>query len=111
VVITTNLVVATDLWSLVQLESIMPIRSVPVRRHAIFKRQYRRAVAAASGFHTMTPASQWALLRAQLIAEAATGEPSLIDMLDSRESRRDEVLAELEVGRRSDLESLPRQRS
>ena len=73
-----------------------------IRRHAIFKRQYRRVVAAASNFHNMTPAAQWTLLRAQVVAEAAVGHSALIDMLDSRESRRDEVLAKLEEGRRSD---------
>lgn len=76
--------------------------SVPVRRHAIFKRPYRRVVASAGDFHNLTSEAQWALLRAQLIAEAATGEPSLLDVLDSRESRRDEVLANLEEGRRQD---------
>jgi hypothetical protein len=88
----------------------MPYPTVPVRRHAIFKRQYRRVVAAAPDFHHLTPAAQWALLRTQLIAEAATGEPSLVDVLDSRESRRDEVLTELEVGRRNDVGSSSRQR-
>lgn len=80
----------------------MPNRSVVVRRHAIFKNQYRRVVAAADGFHGLTPADQWALLRAQLVSEAAAGEPSLLDVLDSRESRRDDVLAGLEDGRRQD---------
>jgi hypothetical protein len=80
----------------------MQNRSVEVRRHAIFKHQYPRAVAAANDFHNMTPAVQWAMLRAQLVAEAATGTSSLLDVFDSRESRRDDVLAKLENGRRRD---------
>ena len=84
--------------------------SVPVRRHAIFKRPYRRVVASASDFHNMTSEAQWALLRAQLVAEAATGEPSLLDVLDSREARRDEVLANLEEGRRHDSAAPARRR-
>jgi hypothetical protein len=70
-----------------------------IRRHAIFKREYRRAVAATADFHTMTPAAQWALLREEVLAGAADGQSSLLDMLDSREPRRDEVLAGLEEGR------------
>jgi hypothetical protein len=82
-----------------------------IRRHAILKRQYRRVVAAATDFHNMTPAGQWALLRAQVVAEAATGESSLVDTLDSRESRRDEVLSSLEDGRQQDSGSSTRRRA
>jgi hypothetical protein len=81
---------------------------VPIRRHAIFKRQYRRVVAAAPDFHNMTPAAQWTLLRTQVVAEAATGASALIDVLDSRESRRDEVLASLEDGRQQHLNAVER---
>lgn len=88
----------------------MQNRSVVVRRHAIFKHQYRRVVAGANDFHNMTPAAQWALLRAQLVAEAATGASSLLDVLDSREPRRDEVLARLEDGRRRDAAAPARHR-
>jgi hypothetical protein len=81
---------------------MMQDRSTVVRRHAIFKQPYRRVVAAASDFHNLTAAAQWSLLRAQLVAEAATGASSLLDVLDSREARRDEVLARLEEGRLQD---------
>jgi hypothetical protein len=74
-----------------------------IRRHAIFKRQYRRVVAATSEFHTMPAAAQWSLLRAQLVTEAAAGQSSLVEVLDSRSSRRDEVLAGLEDARQQDI--------
>jgi hypothetical protein len=82
----------------------------PIRRHAIFKRQYRRVVAAAPEFHNLTAAAQWTLLRTQLVAEAATGASALVDVLDSRESRRDEVLASLEDGRQQVLSTFDRRR-
>ena len=81
-----------------------------VRRHAIFKRQYRRVVAATPDFHNLTPEAQWTLLRAQVIAEAATGDGSLLQVLDSRAPRRDEVLTKLEAGRRDDSATDRRQR-
>ena len=80
----------------------MPHPPVAVRRHAIFKKPYRRVVDAANGFYNMSPAAQWALLRAQLVADAASGESSLLNVLDSREARRDEVLARLEEGHRQE---------
>jgi hypothetical protein len=89
---------------------MMQNHSVAVRRHAIFKHPYRRAVAAADDFHNLTTAAQWALLRAQLAAEAASGAPSLVDVLDSRESRRDDVLAKLEHARRQDAAVARRRR-
>ena len=81
----------------------MQQRPIVIRRHAIFKRQYRRVVGAVTDFHEMTPSAQWSLLRAQLVAEAVTGESTLLETLDRRESRRDQVLAGLESGRRHDL--------
>ena len=81
-----------------------------VRRHAIFKRQYRRVVAATPDFHNLTPEAQWTLLRAQVIAEAATSNESLLQVLDSREPRRNEVLTKLEDGRRHDSATDRRQR-
>jgi hypothetical protein len=85
----------------------MQDRAIPIRRHAIFKRQYRRVVNGASDFHNLTAAAQWSLLRGQLIAEAAAvGDSSLLDVLDSRQSRRDEVLAALEDGRQRDASTV-----
>jgi hypothetical protein len=73
-----------------------------IRRHAIFKRQYRRVVAATAEFHSLPVTAQWSLLRAQLVTEAAAGRSSLVEVLDSRSSRRDEVLAGLEDARQQD---------
>jgi hypothetical protein len=89
----------------------MQHRSIVVRRHAIFKRQYRRVVAAVTDFHNMTSEAQWSLLRAQVFAEAITGESALLEMLDKRAARRDEVLAGLEAGRRHDLADQDRRRA
>jgi len=73
-----------------------------VRRHAILKNPYRRTVKATPDFHNLDGKAQWAALRSQVIAEAgAAGESSLIDVMDSREPRRDEVLAALEEGRQA----------
>jgi hypothetical protein len=74
-------------------------RRPTIQRHAIFKREYRRVVAASADFHNMTPEAQWALLRGEVLAGAGDGPSALLDMLDSRESRRDEVLAGLEEAR------------
>jgi hypothetical protein len=81
---------------------MQPIRPA-IRRHAIFKREYRRAARAAD-FHTLTSAAQWALLRAEVLAGAPDGKSSLLEILDSRESRRDEVLARLEAAHRLDAQ-------
>jgi hypothetical protein len=83
----------------------MQPRTIVIRRHAIFKRQYRRVVHAVPDFHTMPPETQWSLLRAQVFAEAITGRSALLQTLDQRATRRDEVLAGLEAGRRHDLTS------
>jgi hypothetical protein len=72
---------------------------ITIRRHAIFKRQYRRVVAAAENFHNLTPEGQWALLRAEVLAESPDGQSPLLAVLDGRADRRDEVLAGLEEAR------------
>jgi hypothetical protein len=89
----------------------MQHRSVVVRRHAIFKRQYRRVVAALADFHRLPSAAQWTLLRAQVVAETVTGESALLETFDKRASRRDEVLARLEDGRQRDLATHAQRRS
>jgi hypothetical protein len=72
---------------------------VSLRRHAILKQHYRRAVAATPGFQTLAPSARWALLRAEVQADPNSGPSGLLDVLDSREPRRDDVLAALEEGR------------
>ena len=89
------------------MDDTMP-HALVIRRHAIFKRQYRRVVDAISDFHNLNTAAQWHLLRAQVVAEAVTGESGRLEILDRRASRRDQVLTSLEQGRRSDLETRAR---
>jgi hypothetical protein len=79
----------------------MSPRPVGLRRHAIFKHTYRRTVASTPDFHNLDGNSQWAALRGQVQAEAAAGESSLLEIMDSRAGRRDEVLAALEEGRQA----------
>ena len=77
----------------------MAAQRVSIRRHAILKNQYRRAVKSTPGFHTLSLAGQWAALREQVQADATPAGLALLDVLNSREARRDEVLAALEEGR------------
>jgi hypothetical protein len=79
----------------------MSAEARPIHRHALFKRQYRRAVAATAGFHDLTAARQWAALRAQVQTDATDAGSTLLETFDSRESRRDQVLAALEEGRQA----------
>jgi len=72
-----------------------------IRRHAIFKRHYRRAVAASPEFHNLEFSARWALLRAQVVADVTPSGVTLLQTLDSRESRRDEVLTKLEEARQT----------
>lgn len=81
----------------------MRIPPTSIRRHAIFKRHYRRAVKASPEFHSLEPSARWALLRAQVIADVTPGAATLLQTLDNREPRRDEVLAKLEEARQTFL--------
>ena len=47
---------------------------VAIRRHAILKRHYRRAVASTSNFHDLDQSRQWALLRDQVEADSTERE-------------------------------------
>ena len=75
--------------------------STTIHRHAIFKREYRRVVARTVDFHNLTASEQWALLRGEVLAHAPEDDSALLAILDSREPRRDQVLAGLEDARRS----------
>jgi hypothetical protein len=79
----------------------MSPRPVSIRRHAILKRPYRRAVAATADYHQRSHVEQWALLRAQVQADTTPTGPGLLEILDRRAPRRDEVLAALEEGRQA----------
>jgi len=74
---------------------------IVIRRHAILKRHYRRAVKATPGFHELNAVGQWANLREQVKADTSPTGEKLLGIMDSRESRRDEVLAALEEGRQA----------
>jgi len=79
----------------------MTAKPLGIRRHAILKHHYRRAVAATPDFHNLNTVSQWALLRAQVQADGTAAGSTLLGVMDSREPRRDEVLAALEEGRQT----------
>lgn len=74
-----------------------------IRKHAILKRHYRRAVAATPTFHTLGADVQWALLRDEVQADSTPAGAGLLEIMKKREARRDEVLAALEEGRQAHL--------
>ena len=53
-------------------------------------------------FHALTPASQWAVLRAQVMSDTTAAGVALLEIFDSREPRRDAVLQALEEARRAE---------
>lgn len=79
----------------------MSPKPLGIRRHAIFKNSYRRTVASTPDFHNFTASRQWAALRAQVIADTAAGKADLLEVMESREARRDEVLEALEDARQA----------
>jgi hypothetical protein len=81
----------------------LPAKPISIRRHAILKHQYRRAVRSTPDFHNLNPAGQWALLRAEVLSETTPESASLLEILNSREPRRDEVLAALELAHQADV--------
>lgn len=70
-----------------------------IRRHAILKRHYRRAVAATPGFHDLDLGARWALLRDQVAVDPSAEGPRLLEILNSREPRRAQVMEALEQAR------------
>jgi hypothetical protein len=81
----------------------VPAKPVSIRRHAILKHPYRRAVRSSPDFHTLTAAGQWDLLRAEVQLDTTPAGVSLLEILNSREPRRDEVLAALEGAHQADV--------
>ena len=73
--------------------------SIAIRRHAIFKRHYRRAVAATPGFHELDLGTRWRLLRDHVSVDPGPDAARLLEIMDSREPRQAQVLAELERAR------------
>ena len=51
----------------------------------------------------MNAAAQWASLRAEVLTDTTPAGASLLEILNSREPRRDEVLAALEGAHQADL--------
>ena len=80
-------------------------KPVSIRRHAILKRQYRRAVQSTPDFHNLNAAGQWAVLRAEVLSDTTPAGATLLEILNSREPRRDEVLAALEGAHQADLQA------
>lgn len=71
-----------------------------IRKHAILKRHYRRAVEATPQFHELDAAARWEALRRHVEQDPTTPEGvNLLTLMDSRTGRRDEVLSALEEAR------------
>jgi len=69
------------------------------RRHAILKRPYRRVVAATPGFHDLDLGTRWSLLRDEVAVDASPEGLRLLQILNSREPRRAQVIEALEQAR------------
>ena len=76
---------------------------VQLRKHAIFKHHYRRAVATTPEFHQLDADAQWAALRKQVDEDATLQGSALRAILDERTPRRSQVLSALEEARTSTL--------
>jgi hypothetical protein len=76
-------------------------KPVAIRKHAILKRHYSRAVKATPQFHQLDAIGRWAVLRQQVEADATPIGATLLKIMDSREGRRDEVLSALEDARQT----------
>jgi hypothetical protein len=69
---------------------------VHLRKHAIFKNHYRRAVATTPEFHQLDTDAQWAALRKQVEDDTTMQGTALRAILDQRAERRGQVLNALE---------------
>jgi hypothetical protein len=76
---------------------------IVIRKHAILKRHYRRAVRATPQFHELDAVSQWAVLRRQVEQDVTPTGARLLTIMDAREARREEVLKALEQARRDQI--------
>jgi hypothetical protein len=81
----------------------MSSNPVVIRKHAILKRHYRRAVNATPQFHQLDALGQWAVLRKQVEDDVTPIGSTLLIIMDSREARREEVLNALEQAWRSNI--------
>ena len=80
----------------------MARRPITLRRHAILKHHYRRAVAATPGFHDLDFVARWQLMREEVLADASPTSSRLLEIMDSREPRRADVIAALEDARQAE---------
>ena len=76
---------------------------VVIRKHAILKHHYRRAVKATPQFHRLDTVSQWAVLRTHVERDVTPAGARLLTIMDTREARREEVLNALEQARRNQI--------
>ena len=80
---------------------------VAIRRHAILKQQYRRAVALTPDFQDLDLGRQWALLRDQVLVDSTPAGARLLDIFNSRQPRQAQVIAALEEARLERARTLP----
>lgn len=78
----------------------MSSKPVVIRKHAILKYHYRRAVEATPRFHELDPSNQWAVLRKEVEEDSTAMGATLLKIMDNRHERRDEVLSALEKAAR-----------
>ena len=76
---------------------------VQLRKHAIFKHHYRRAVATTPEFHQLDMDAQWAALRKQVDDDATPQGSALRAILEERAPRRGQVLTALEEAHSNSL--------
>jgi len=74
-----------------------------LRKHAIFKHHYRRAVATTPEFHQLDTDAQWAALRKQVEDDTTTQGTALKVILEERAERRGQVLNALEEAHNDSL--------
>ena len=79
----------------------MSHKFVAIRKHAILKRHYHRAVNATPQFHELDESARWAALRNQVAHDKTPRGATLLKIMDSREPRRQEVLTALEEARQA----------
>ena len=78
----------------------MSTKPVAIRKHAILKLHYRRAVAATPRFHELDSSMQWATLRKHVEEDRSERGATLLKIMDNREQRQEEVLSALEEAAR-----------
>jgi hypothetical protein len=78
-------------------------RPVSLRKHAILKHHYRRAVASTADFHSLSLGARWLLLRDQILMDSTPAGSKMLDIFNSREPRQAEVIAALEEGRQEHM--------